>query len=516
MNAMQYNYETARFTLSNGGATMESSTVKDEHDSSNVSESIRFDSSFGVDTMLTHVAMMLVYAGLFGILANSMQLDMLQALFVTGLYFGSYTVVRFIVRFKRLVVIMFSRPVAIDAFLMVVSIIAAACGYCSFVYGGSFPELGMDLLCVMGLMMGIHASLMSGLWAELSSPKGSMSSVAWHMIPVCIGVLIALVVMFLQEQVRECVFFALCPLSSLVWIISGVRKKCRKAKDAIESRNVFYALAPRTHLYWTTLMLAFGIAYAVGFRYWSVAFGAGALVTCLVVGAFFPFIKSKLMVGLGETSRVYLPLCILVSFCIASSIPYVFPFAMLIAIAFVFYQGLSNITFLINYAHAFNESVMFKLSEGRFPPLIGLFLGIVIGMLMGSYEQLISPLVWVAIPCLACMSAVFMYTLQIFNQGNPVNEGVVRNLDDGIESPWHGNDTQEMEAFKQRCQKFAEEKQLTPRETEVFFLLACGYNTVSIAEVLMVSPSTVKTHFYRIYTKVDMHSQQEIIMHMRG
>lgn len=140
MNAMQYNYETVRFTLSNGGATMESSTVKDEHDSSNVSESVRFDSSFGVDTMLTHVAMMLVYAGLFGILANSMQLDMLQALFVTGLYFGSYTVVRFIVRFKRLVVIMFSRPVAIDAFLMAVSIIAAACGYCSFVYGGHFPS----------------------------------------------------------------------------------------------------------------------------------------------------------------------------------------------------------------------------------------------------------------------------------------------------------------------------------------------------------------------------------------
>lgn len=495
---------------------MESSTLKDGHDSPDVSEPVDRGASMSIDSMLTYLAMMLVYAGLFGILADSMQLDALQSLFITGAYFGAYTAVRFIVRFKRLVVSMFSRPAGIDAFLMTVSIISAACGYCTFVHGSSLPGLDIGLLCVMGLMMGIHASFMSGLWAELSSPKGSTSSVAWHMIPVCTGVLIALVIMFLQEQVRECVFFALCPLSSLAWIFSGARKKCKKAKDAIESRNVFYALAPRTHLYWTTLMFTFGIAYAIGFRYWSVAFGAGALAACLAVGAFFPLIKSKFMGGLGETSRVYLPLCIFVSFCIASSVPQVFPFAMLIALVFIFYQGLSNITFLINYAHAFNESVMFKLSEGRFPPLIGLFLGIVVGMLMGSCEQVISPLVWVAIPCFACMSAVFMYTLQIFNQGNPVNEGVVRNLDDGIESPWHGNDAQEMEAFKQRCQKFAEEKQLTPRETEVFFLLACGYNTVSIAEVLMVSPSTVKTHFYRIYTKVDMHSQQEIIMHMRG
>ena len=473
--------------------------------------------SLGPAVVFMHIAVALALAGLFGILANSMQLPILQSLYVAVAYFAAYTCARFVVRSKRLVLAMLSRPVLVEVSLLVASLVSAACGCCALVCEVTFPALGTGLLCAMGLVMGAHASLLYGLWAELASPKGRVSGTGWHVIPVCVGILVALIIMFLQEEVREWVFVALCPLSSLAWILSGARTKCGQEKTILNAWNTSYALAVKTHVYWVALLFVFGFAYATGIRYWTIEYGAAALLVSLAIGACFPLIRAKLGGGgLGQTSRVYLPLCILTSFLVATMMPQVLPVAMVIAIIFVFYQGLSNATFLVGYARAFNESVMYKLSEGRFPPLIGLLGGICVSLLVEQFEASLSPVVWTVIPCLGCMLAVFTYTLQIFNQGNPVNEGVVRNLDDGIESPWLGDDAQEMEAFKQRCQKFAQEKQLTPRETEVFFLLACGYNTVSIAEVLMVSPSTVKTHFYRIYTKVDMHSQQEIIMNMRS
>ncbi len=493
------------------GMSTERANVKDVKGGGS---SLSFD-LLRTDMLLMQLAMMLMFAGLFGILANSLQLSLTLLLPFVGIYFVAHVLGLLLMRWRRFVAILFSKPVLLSVVLLLASIASAICGFVVF-SGVSASSFSPTLLCAMAFFMGAHASLMLCFWSELSTSRSDVESVAWHMVPVCVGLLVALVIMFLQEQVRDFVFCALSPSASIVWAFSQALNKHDYAREIIESRNTFYALALRTHLYWIALMLVFGIAYAVGLRCWAVEFGAAALMICLVLAACFPLITSRFRAGLGETSRVYLPLCILVAFCVASAMPQLLPYAMTVAIIFIFYQGLSNISFLANYARAFNESVVYKLSEGRIPPLAGLLVGFVIGEVINQFVPMDNPIVWMAIPCVACMFAVLMYTLQIFNSGNPVNEGVVRNLDDGIEFPWHGDDAQELEAFKQRCQKFAEEKQLTPRETEVFFLLACGYNTVSIAEVLMVSPSTVKTHFYRIYTKVDMHSQQEIIMHMRG
>jgi DNA-binding CsgD family transcriptional regulator len=44
---------------------------------------------------------------------------------------------------------------------------------------------------------------------------------------------------------------------------------------------------------------------------------------------------------------------------------------------------------------------------------------------------------------------------------------------------------------------------LTPRELEVLQLAADGRTTREIAEALVVSPGTVKTHLQHIYAKLD-------------
>ncbi|HEX6220014.1 MAG TPA: helix-turn-helix transcriptional regulator, partial [Acidimicrobiia bacterium] len=52
---------------------------------------------------------------------------------------------------------------------------------------------------------------------------------------------------------------------------------------------------------------------------------------------------------------------------------------------------------------------------------------------------------------------------------------------------------------------------LTPREKEVFRLAARGARKEEIGETLFISPATARTHLQRVYEKLGIHSQSELI-----
>ena len=62
-----------------------------------------------------------------------------------------------------------------------------------------------------------------------------------------------------------------------------------------------------------------------------------------------------------------------------------------------------------------------------------------------------------------------------------------------------------------RLKALAEERGLSPRETEVFILLAQGRDRNFITGELFISDATVKTHSKHIYAKLGVHSKQELI-----
>lgn len=66
-------------------------------------------------------------------------------------------------------------------------------------------------------------------------------------------------------------------------------------------------------------------------------------------------------------------------------------------------------------------------------------------------------------------------------------------------------------SFMQSCKKVAHEHGLTPRETEVFILLAKGRNAEFIEKKLVVSHSTARSHIYNIYKKLGISSHQLLI-----
>lgn len=65
--------------------------------------------------------------------------------------------------------------------------------------------------------------------------------------------------------------------------------------------------------------------------------------------------------------------------------------------------------------------------------------------------------------------------------------------------------------FHDRCRTVADRADLAPREREILVLLARGRNTKYIQDNLVIAASTVKSHTYRIYQKLGVHSRQELI-----
>lgn len=64
---------------------------------------------------------------------------------------------------------------------------------------------------------------------------------------------------------------------------------------------------------------------------------------------------------------------------------------------------------------------------------------------------------------------------------------------------------------KLRCDALAEEHGLTNRETDILNLLAQGRDLAFICETLFLSKNTVKSYQKTIYSKLNVHSKQEII-----
>ena len=67
------------------------------------------------------------------------------------------------------------------------------------------------------------------------------------------------------------------------------------------------------------------------------------------------------------------------------------------------------------------------------------------------------------------------------------------------------------EVFAARCEAIAGKFSLTPREAEVFAMLARGRDRAYIEEALVVSRNTVKAHVKHVYAKLGIHSHQELL-----
>ena len=71
--------------------------------------------------------------------------------------------------------------------------------------------------------------------------------------------------------------------------------------------------------------------------------------------------------------------------------------------------------------------------------------------------------------------------------------------------------TRKADEYEKRVLALAKQHQLTPREIEVFALLARGRSVPFIRDTLVISRDTAATHVKHIYKKLGVHSRQELI-----
>ena len=65
--------------------------------------------------------------------------------------------------------------------------------------------------------------------------------------------------------------------------------------------------------------------------------------------------------------------------------------------------------------------------------------------------------------------------------------------------------------ISKQCLLLQQSHGLSLRETEVMELIARGNSMAAIAERLVISENTVRTHAKHIYTKLDIHKRQELL-----
>ena len=130
--------------------------------------------------------------------------------------------------------------------------------------------------------------------------------------------------------------------------------------------------------------------------------------------------------------------------------------------------------------------------------LFSVLIGWLVGALVTAYDVLKGNEAILATVCIVAVVAVTVYGL------SPDRVWTASELVKPAEGARLGT-------WKEACKKVAVRHSLTPRETEVFELLAKGRNAAHIEEELVISNHTVRSHMLNIYRKLDIHSQQELI-----
>jgi DNA-binding NarL/FixJ family response regulator len=53
---------------------------------------------------------------------------------------------------------------------------------------------------------------------------------------------------------------------------------------------------------------------------------------------------------------------------------------------------------------------------------------------------------------------------------------------------------------------------LTPRQLQIVELLVCGHTKKRIANILSISPETVKTHIHKVCTKLEVDNRIQVVV----
>ncbi|BAK45696.1 response regulator transcription factor [Eggerthella sp. YY7918] len=154
-----------------------------------------------------------------------------------------------------------------------------------------------------------------------------------------------------------------------------------------------------------------------------------------------------------------------------------------------------------------NQALPPVLVYGIFAGIVYLcsLLGSVVGLLVGAGRN-----VGLAELSVVALVAVYLLSLAMVaprrKQGRKATEALQTEV-----SSLHSDEADLSDIVKARCAAVVERYGLSPRESDVLELLARGRDVPYIAEELVISKNTVRSHAKNIFAKTGVHSRQELI-----
>jgi len=371
----------------------------------------------------------------------------------------------------------------------------------------NYGIIGGAWLFAGALMMGLALSPLAGLWAELFGAQGARPASILVSSSVVLGALLYFVVVVISRAIpgAEIVLLTLMPWLSFVLLIENWKRvtlptaattheHAFRLPSVIVGGVFFYGL-----IYGFMLSLvADAPTPAAG---WMTSgtiqvIGAGAAGLLLLAGTLMTSREFNLVFAY----RPILPL-VVVGFLL---LPVVGSGRVSVASAFTVagyfcFNMLSSIIFA-DITHRLPAPALAVAATGWGAAATGVGVGVV------AYYAVADRLV-TGTTSLASVSLIVVFAL-VLGSTFLLSDRNVSSLWGLIAPP--SPETRDV-SLEASCADIAEEYGLTPREQEVLVMLARGRNREHIQKALGVSSYTVKTHIKRIYTKLEVHSHQQLI-----
>lgn len=403
--------------------------------------------------------------------------------------------VRFLARLSTAVLFAVTGGIAITGFLVTGMV---------FQFSSVLPhDLFFPWFIVGGVLLGCGDALITIVWARFSATLNLRTVYLYVLLCNALSLVIYFVVTLLPGEVA-------LPLAAILFLVSAFFGKkaldIRKPVEVEYSRPVFKdALRRMAHPILGASILCFmaGLMLQISgqqeiplssFQQISLATSALA-VLCL----FLPALLVKKPLNLGRLYAIALPLSaagfLLLPLIWNAAGGIVNSFAQLGSMV----AGIILWCMLADLAHDTKLSPTLLFSLAMVCTSGATLLGTVIGF-MNAHTLKQGDLVLTAVALVAAY-LLFMVALFLFKD---------KSLKGEDDAAHQAADPAEDRLFD-RCEDIAREHQFTPRETEIFLLLAQGFTIPVISEKSFVSENTVKSHVKSIYQKLDVHVRSELI-----
>lgn len=384
----------------------------------------------------------------------------------------------------------------------------AAIGVCA-AFGASVPfVVAAAIWFVLGVACGLFAGSWGTVWSMIDSgrPDSRASSLAIAG-SLVLAVSVSALLLFVPAIVSIIVIACLMVVS--VWLQAycsdqfpepeKIDWKTSMGRLKLLSRNL---LTPGFAGLSFGVSVAFGMflfGQPISFAVCLAGIGSGSLAALAIVAA------RRTMPRVSSIERVVFPLfggCLLL-FPFCGGLMQIVLLALLVATISCYLVFHWCILMALSYRH--HVQTAFHYAQGLIAPAGGIAIG------WGCTCIVVLPS---AMPLadsvrIVALVVVFLLIVDLAIVPYASNKTVESMFDDGVAA----GDAEAGKAatWRIRCEAVCSEHGLTPREQEVFALLARGRNAEHIGKELFISNHTVKTHTSRIYRKLAINSQQELI-----